>query len=371
MKCTNKKCGVELHADAVYCHICGKKQQSEAVKKLRRAKGTGTVYKLSGRRRKPWAAAKDGIIIGYYETKAEGQDAISKFAGRTVPERLGAAFSDVYEEWKTEHFRDLTRKGVEGYENAYKQFATLHNRKMSELRTADFQSVIDSLIALGRSRSTTGKAKALVMQMSRWAMREEIITTNFAQFVKLQPGKRKEKPTFSKEDIGKLTDASAIDETARIILMLIHTGMRIGELFSMSKQDVHGNYCIGGEKTEAGRNRVIPIPAVVRPHFEYFMQLVADGPLLLSGYAGDRNVNNFRRRCYYPLLDKLGIDRKSPHCTRHTFASRAVAAGVKPEHLQKILGHTDYSVTAEVYVHADAAELIRAVESMSSKPEKG
>ena len=74
-------------------------------------------------------------------------------------------------------------------------------------------------------------------------------------------------------------------------------------------------------------------------------------------------ANNFRKRDYYPLLDKLGIERKTPHATRHTYASWARKAGMPPEILQKILGHADYSTTANIYVHTDVDEIIRAVES--------
>ena len=73
--------------------------------------------------------------------------------------------------------------------------------------------------------------------------------------------------------------------------------------------------------------------------------------------------NNFRRRDYYPLLDKLGIERKTPHATRHTYASRARQSGMPPEILQKILGHADYSTTANIYVHTDVEELVKAVEA--------
>jgi integrase len=165
---------------------------------------------------------------------------------------------------------------------------------------------------------------------------------------------------FSDSDVEKLeADGS---EAAKIILMLIYTGMRIGELFSLPLQDYHKTYVVGGEKTEAGRNRVIPIRPEGRRYFQYFAQQ-AEGPLLLSGYTGQRVPNNFRKRDYYPLLDKLGITRKTPHATRHTYASRARRAGMPPEILQKILGHADYSTTANIYVHMDVEELIRSVEN--------
>ncbi|MFQ7757482.1 MAG: tyrosine-type recombinase/integrase [Oscillospiraceae bacterium] len=47
--------------------------------------------------------------------------------------------------------------------------------------------------------------------------------------------------------------------------------------------------------------------------------------------------------------------------TRHTYASRAVKEGLPPEMLQKILGHADYSTTANIYTHIAAQTLVDAV----------
>lgn len=211
-----------------------------------------------------------------------------------------------------------------------------------------------------KSHSTVSKYKQLITQMSEWAKREEICETNFAAYVRLPAQAKKEKEVFSDADIQKLeADGS---ETAKIVLMLIYTGMRIGELFGLRLEDYHGTYCVGGEKTEAGRNRVIPIRPEGRAYFAYFAEK-ASGTLLLSGYDGQQIPNNFREREYYQLLDRLGIPKKTPHATRHTYASWARRNGMPPEILQKILGHASYETTANIYVHADADELIRAVEN--------
>ena len=47
----------------------------------------------------------------------------------------------------------------------------------------------------------------------------------------------------------------------------------------------------------------------------------------------------------------------TPHSTRHTFASLSASAGMRPDNLQKIIGHADYSTTAEIYIHKNIAEL--------------
>ena len=144
--------------------------------------------------------------------------------------------------------------------------------------------------------------------------------------------------------------------------MLIYTGMRIGELFGLYVTDCHENYVIGGEKTEAGKNRIIPIRPEGRAYFADF-KARATGDLLLSGYSGQKIPANFRKRDFYALLNRLGIEKKTPHATRHTYASWARKSGIAPEALQKILGHASYTTTASIYVHADAEQLIAAVEA--------
>ncbi|MBR3569442.1 MAG: site-specific integrase, partial [Oscillibacter sp.] len=177
----------------------------------------------------------------------------------------------------------------------------------------------------GKTHSTLSKYKQLLTQMSRWAMREEIVTTNFATYVRLPENVRKEKEIFSAAEIAAL-EADGSD-AAKIVLMLIYTGMRIGELFGLPLADYHGSYVVGGEKTAAGRNRVIPIRPEGRGYFAYFAA-IATGDLLLSGYAGNQDTHNFRSRDYYPLLKRLSIARKSPHAVRHTYASEARRMGM-------------------------------------------
>lgn len=356
MKC--RKCRAEMPDGSKFCPSCGIKQELEKRKALKRANGTGTVYKLQGRRKRPWVAAKGKVIIGYYETKTSALEALGRLIGKTLDERYNMTFADVFEAWKTEHYKTLTKSGQTQYDISFQVFAALHNRKFRDLRTADFQAALAP--HMGKTHSTVSKYKQLITQMSKWAIREELITTNFASFVQPPENIKKEKEIFTDADIAKLeADGS---EAAKIILMLIYTGMRIGELFDLPLDDYHGNYVVGGEKTEAGRNRIIPIRPEGREYFKYFANN-ADGPLLLSSYTGDKVAANFRRRDYYPLLDKLGIERKTPHATRHTYASRARKAGMPPEILQKILGHADYSTTANIYVHTDIDELLKAVET--------
>ena len=352
------KCKKEIPDGSLFCCWCGKKQEAAPRKALKRANGTGTVYKLQGRRTRPWVAAKGKTIIGYFEKKTAALEALARLQGRSIDEIYNWTFKQVYAAWKDEHFRDIGVKGTESYERAYDVFEPLHDRKFRELRTADYQAIMDKY--RDKSHSLLSKFKQLATQMSQWGIRQELITTNFATFIKLPENVKKEKEIFSAEDIKKLEADSS--QEARLVLMLIYTGMRIGELFGLRTENVYETYVIGGEKTEAGRNRIIPIRSEGRKYFAEFKER-AKGDLLISGYSGQKVIANFRNRDYYPLLERLGISKKTPHATRHTFASWAVANNIKPELLQKMLGHADYSTTANIYEHFDIDQLVNAIDA--------
>ena len=359
------KCKSPLPEGANFCPSCGKRQTARPERKaLKRANGMGSVYKLSGRRKRPWVASRSRVIIGYYETKTAALEALERTQGKPLNERYNLTFSEVYEEWKLEKFRDLTVKGVEQYENAYRHCVPLYDRKFRTIRVADCQAIIDTMAEAGLSHSSANKVKQLIGQMSKWAIREDIITKNPAPYLKLPENTAGEKEIFAPEEIETLWTNSG-DITVQLILILIYSGMRIGELFTMERDhvDLEAGYMIGGSKTEAGKDRVIPINQKIKPFVQRLYD-VSDGPLLIDGYAGPHTVNAFRQKKYYPALDRLGIPRRTPHACRHTFASMMVSAGVRPEVLQKILGHASYTTTADVYVHQDLTTLIDAVSGL-------
>ena len=354
------KCGASLPEGANFCHMCGKKQIPQKRKPLKRPNGSGTVYKLSGHRKRPWVATKNRVIIGYYEKKTDALQALERLSGVSLSDRFNMTFAEVYAQWSPEHFKTIGPKGVEAYENSFQIFSSLHDTKFRDLRTSNFQEIFFS--HWKKSHATLSKYKQLLTQMYSFAIREEIATTNFAKFISLPDQVKKEKEIFSQADIEKLKKEGS--DASKIILMLIGTGMRIGELFSLPLSGYHQTYVIGGSKTDASRNRIIPIRPEARDYFAHFAA-IATGPLLLSGYSGQRVADNFRNREYYPLLKKLKIKKKSPHSTRHTYATRAIKEGLSPEMLQVILGHSDYSTTVNFYNHFDPESLVHAVDSFA------
>lgn len=360
------KCKKEIPDDSIFCLHCGKKQATtEARKTKKRANGAGSVYKVKGRRRKPWAAVatryvncvRESVFLGYFATEREASEALANIDTKNVSSEYNSTLKDIYDAWSRVHFGDLSDASVEGYESAWKHLNPCHNKKMRDIRTDDFQVIIDKLIKNGRSRSTCNKIRILANQLSKYAMERDITNKNYAQFIKLPKECKKEKEIFSDKEI-EILFKNQWKQTAQIILTFIYSGTRIEELFSMETKNVHlkEQYMIGGEKTEAGKNRIIPINEKILPFIENWYD-VNNQYLLTNSKGGKKNARNFREREFYPFLEEVGIlskdnpRRLTPHSTRHTFASMMVQAGAQPELLQKIIGHENYETTIDTYTH--------------------
>ena len=195
------KCGASLPEGANFCHMCGKKQIPQKRKPLKRPNGSGTVYKLSGHRKRPWVATKNRVIIGYYEKKTDALQALERLSGVSLSDRFNMTFAEVYAQWSPEHFKTIGPKGVEAYENSFQIFSSLHDTKFRDLRTSNFQEIFFS--HWKKSHATLSKYKQLLTQMYSFAIREEIATTNFAKFISLPDQVKKEKEIFSQADIEK------------------------------------------------------------------------------------------------------------------------------------------------------------------------
>lgn len=358
------KCRREIPDDSNICCYCGRVIHRLEPRPRKRPNGSGSVYKLTDKRRsRPWVVAKAGKILGYYATKAAATEALERLAGRPVGDAIDMTLEDIYTLWKAQHYPRLREDAVRGYEGSWVKLAPLAGRKMRSIRTEDVQKIIDADVEKGRSRSTVKKVQILYSQLCQYAMRRDIIDRNYADYLILPRQAPVLRDIFTEDEIQRLkADADAGGETSMIILILIYTGYRINELLKKRRDqvDMELGVMYGGEKTAAGRGRVVVINEAIRPYVAYFLS-IAMGPLLLSGYKGNLLRDNFSRRDFPQTLQRLGITRPGrplhPHCTRYTFATRAKAAGVDDEAIKRIMGHTDFALTSDVYIQDDIQRL--------------
>ena len=188
---------------------------------------------------------------------------------------------------------------------------------------------------------------------------------NLAEHIIIKVSQKKAKVTFTDEEIVKIKNTH--HPAADIALILLATGARIGELFKVRTCDCFDEYFVSGSKTEAGEGRIIPVSPIGIDRYAALLASAREQnkELLVQAYRGSRKeANGWRKFEYYPMLEDLGIEKKSPHKARHTYATKAVKSGVKAEDLTKILGHADYATTVQIYDNPDAKTLVDAAQKI-------
>lgn len=358
------KCKAELPPGALFCPACGKKQTADPRKHRKRANGTGNISKLSGNRSKPWQARRNGVNIGTYATRAEAQKALERLTDTDVNERFNYTFKQVHDLWFPEHERTIGEHGKGNYKTALHNCEELHDLRFRSLRTSDFQKVIIRLEEKGLSKSSCEKVLQLFGQLSEWAIREGICQTNYARFCTITAEQKSKGRVFPPEAIKAIKESKL--EAAKIVLVLLATGCRGNELFTVPLSNCSDRYFIGGSKTDAGKNRVIPVASDGRKAYQDILSEAKKkgGKLFVDGYNGNKIYNNFVKREFKELMAEIGLEGYTPYDCRHTFTTKAIRAGIDKQTLRRILGHADLATTDKYYTHLDLEDIVKAVDAL-------
>lgn len=356
------KCGAGLPEEAVFCHLCGKRQTAER-KHKKRANGTGCISRLAGNRKKPWLARKNDVPIGTFATRIEAQKALERLTDVSVNDKYNLTFRDVYERWKAEHSREISEKTMRDYAWAFGICPQLHDMKMRKILRSDYQAAIIKLELEGKSKGTCQKLRVLLGMLGRWATEEGITLNNPAENLNTTAKQLSTRVVFLEAEIDAIKKSTL--PSADVALILISCGCRPGELFKVPLSDCYDDHFIGGSKTEAGKNRVIPIgPDGLEAYNRIRREAIRKGGrLLIDGYSGQHIAANFAKREWRDLMQELGRPGVTPYSCRHTFVTRAIRAGVDLPILEAIVGHVDRETT-RIYTHLTAGDLVDAVGGM-------
>ena len=361
------KCAALLPEGALFCPACGKRQTQAPKKHRKRANGTGCISKLSGNRSKPWLARKNGVCIGTFSTRHEAQKALERLTDIAVNDKFNMTFAQVYERWFEEHKRTVSDSMAKSYQLAFNQCTQLHSMQIRKILRSDYQSCIIALELQGISKSSCNKLRVLLGQLGRWAMEEGITLANPAEDLNTVAKQKSTREIFTEEDIRAIKKSKL--HAADIALILISCGCRPGELFSVPLVNCREDHFIGGSKTDAGKNRVIPIgPDGLAAYQKIRANAISKGKsFLIDGYSGqNKTAPNFTKRDWRDLMEEIGRQGMIPYSCRHTFITRAIRSGMELPVLEAIVGHVDRETT-KIYTHLHADDLVNAVQAMKEK----
>lgn len=350
---------------------------SKKKKKMRRENGAGTVYMLSGNRRRPWVAAKtigwDTVegnkikskqkrkIIGYFEKEDDALLALLTYEDKphvtivdektTVKELFKMLFKDAEKE-------GLSKSSIDILKASYRAIESLKDEPLYSLTSMDFQFIIDSLIEDPNAKSSfskLNKIKSLVSKMYDILIMHKVMNVNHAKFISLRGVKEGEVPPFPEKDIQTLFKNDK-DRIAKSSLILAYTGLRISEFLELRKflnVDLKRWLIVGGNKTEAGKDRAIAIHPLIQPYVEYFFHEFPDCEYLFSRNGEKVTADYYRRYYHNPLIEQLKLSNLNPHSFRHTAASKMKMAGMDDKAITDMIGHVSIDFTNKRYVEVD------------------
>ena len=95
-------------------------------------------------------------------------------------------------------------------------------------------------------------------------------------------------------------------------------------------------------------------------------RLVMRDLVFINWRTGEPAKNSSYDTHLYKLCDEAGIKRFCMHALRHTYATRAIEAGVQPKVLQKLLGHSSIKTTMDRYVHVTNESMDQAIKQFEN-----
>ncbi len=271
----------------------------------------------------------------------------------------------------------------------------------------------------GKNYSTLQTLRGILRPAYTMAKKNRWVRDNAFDFTMLKKryGGSKTREALTRADMRRFLGFVQYDRNFKKyydgMYILFHTGMRISEFCGLTLGDldfknhtihihkqllrgmVNGKntyYVEDTTKTTAGE-RYVPMSNDVeqafrniikkRPHFDKEIVVKSlDKKISISGFLffdKNRNLevaqhweNHFRWSLQkFNKIYKDELEDVTPHVARHTFCSNMASAGMTPKVLQYIMGHSDISVTLNVYTHVESNnvtdEYRRITESLNTK----
>jgi len=358
------RCHKELPDDAVLCCYCARHfviRKSSA----RRPKGEGTAYKRGNtwtvKISMPASTDDDGILHRHRPTKGGFKSKSEALAYAKTLKNGPLAVPDismekVFTQWSEGYSARVGASTMAGYKAAVKHYGNIAWKPIATIRPAELQAQIDACKAGKRTKQMMKVVAGLIW---KFALDNDLVAKNIAGNLYTGNDATTTREAFDDLELKRLRQAVGKEPYADYVVALCYTGFRPGELLKLKKEAYNrsGGYIIGGGKTEAGTDRIVTVPPAILD----IVKARADSPgeFLFPNLSTGQEMTHeyFRKYCFDPLMEKLGITGKVPYSCRHTYSNLIKRAPGDTGDKARLMGHTDYTFTQEVYQTSSIKDL--------------
>lgn len=341
--------------------------------------GYGSIYKAKGNRRNPYivrvtvnldsTGKQNKKTLGYVKDYKSGLLLLANY--HNDPYNLNfknITFSDIWEEVLKNlnnlvQNNKMSESNVKGLISMYKNHCkALYNEKILDLKYKKMQNILDDL---NLGHTAKGFFKTVCVKIFEYAINEYELPIKINPAIKLKVGEYEKSELHStcSEDEIKLLWKNSENDIVKIFLIMCYTGMRPNELFNILRTNIflEKEYMVGGSKTKAGKNRIIPIHYKIKPYIIYFLKKDSEYPF--KTIIDKFNYGKFRRLFDKKMLE-LNIDH-TPYDGRHTFSTRMKNANANEYIVKRIMGHSIQDITENTYTHRDYKYLVEEVNKLT------
>ena len=300
--------------------------------------------------------------------------------------------------------RSLKQNSMRAYSSAVNRIHAdpFGGRKIKDVRVSDVKTWYVALHDEGLHYNTISIVHCVLRPAFEMAVDDDAIRKNPCKFKlsDILPNDTVKREALTKEQqeqylayMREHGNANYYDD----IVILLHTGLRVSELYGLTKADLDLDkrrihickqlcrtaekpYFITEPKTKSGV-RYIPLDDAAYMAFRRVLQnrKAPKTEIIVDGFAGflfldkdgrpktGMHLQNYMRLAHDGLVKQYGnFPRVSPHVLRHTFCTNAQQAGIDVKSLQALMGHSNVSVTLDVYTHTNYDTVERAFYSVAA-----
>lgn len=357
----------------------GRKKKND----IRRANGTGSIKKLSGTRRRPWVVLittdyyRDEVTnqkkqvqkpLGYYETEELARKALYDYNVNPYDIEIDTiTFRKVYEDWSSRYYADITNKSTERSNiAAFNHSKPLHDMVFKSITITNMKDTINNASV---GSATKGRMKSLYNLLYDYALESGIVSVNTARNFTMKGIQRKilsernSKKPFTLEDEKLLWENTDYGFT-KMVLIGIYSGWRPQELATLKRIniDMDNETMLGGMKTDAGTDRIVPIHPKIKEFVKYYYEQSEGQEFLFNDFEGQQGTtmtyDKYRGR-FIKVMTRCALKDFSPHCTRYTFITKAKEAHVDEYAIKMMAGHEINDITERVYTKRDTVNFLK------------
>ena len=351
--------------------------QNKQRKPRTRPNGAGTAYK----RGNTWTAQ---VVVGWritdsgrhaavYKTKggfARKKDALAycetlKSTANTIKRMT---FQEVYNAWLPVHAARVSKSTMNCYAAAWAHFQPIHHVLMQDIDADALQECVDNC---GKGKRTKENMRALAGLLMKWAIPRHQTDLNYAEYIHTGTDAKGTHPAFTVEQIAAIQRQIGITPYADYVYCMIYTGFRPTEMLALTKDSYTDGVLYGGIKTEAGKNRAVPVSPKIQSIISEKLKVA--NPWLFPKLGGGQMSANYFRDMFYIVLAVAGIQpiptpdapaKYVPYSCRHTFANMLKNAPGADKDKAGLMGHTDYRTTVKLYQSAELDAFRNIIDNM-------